>query len=269
MFNREFPKKFRLQHTRLLQFSPKQAKSRYSHVFATFEASACVLEEKLSLGAKDALCLLEILGILHFSELSMKIFEFAWRESQDFRKIHYGKNNSIDTLFDWHVSQFPGFVSGELNEWDEYRLQEASNVLASLFLITKRKHDDFFEISMHSLVHAWARNRFSQEEKKAQAWRATGSVLSLALSLKEPEIWHTHGRQLRPHVHSYISLDIPENDPSDYLEMIVPMLLTCAQFLGNMRDDKILANLPKQIFEAANISRLPQYPTYLPTTPEV
>ena len=81
----QFPNKFRQQRAKLLLFSPKQVKSRYSHVFATFEASAYVLEESLNLEAKDALCLLEVLAILHFSDLSMKIFEFAWRESQERR----------------------------------------------------------------------------------------------------------------------------------------------------------------------------------------
>ena len=283
----EFPNKFRHQHARLLQFGAKQAKSRYSHVFATFEASAYELEESLSLEAKDALCLLEVLTILHLSKLYMKIFEFAWRKSQELckvhpdkilhfskvftikfefewrkpqklRKGHPDKNRPINTLFDKHISRLPGFISAELNEWDEYRLQEASNVLASLFLIIKRKYNDFFEISMHSLVHVWARNRFNSEEKKAQAGRATGGVLSLALSLKEPEVSSTHKRQLRPHVHSYIRLYIPESDLPDYTEMIVPMPLTCAWFLDNMRDDKILANLLKQIFENLHIdSRSP------------
>ena len=86
------------------------------------------MEENLSLEAKDVLCLLKILAILHFSELSMKIFEFAWRKSQELRKVPYDKDQSIKTLFDWHVSQLPGFLSAELNEWDDYRLQEASNV---------------------------------------------------------------------------------------------------------------------------------------------
>lgn len=48
------PHKFRQQHAKLLQFSPKQAKSRYSHIFTIFEASASVLEERTSLEAKDA-----------------------------------------------------------------------------------------------------------------------------------------------------------------------------------------------------------------------
>ena len=178
------PTKFRQQHVRLLQFSPNQAKSRYSHVFATFEASASVLEGGTSIEAKDALRLLEILAMLHFSEFSMKIFEYAWKEAQKLRKIDHEKSDSILTLSDSHVSQLPGFISAELNEWDEFRLQEASSVLASLFLIGKRKHYDIFEISMHSLVHSWARNQFNSKEEKAQAWRATGSILSLALSLK-------------------------------------------------------------------------------------
>ena len=175
-----FPEKFRQQRARLLQFSLKPAKSRYSHVFATFEASACALEESITVEAKDAMSLLGILAMLHFSHLSSKIFKCAWKKSQDVRKLHYTKSDSDITLSDWHVSQHPGFVSAGLDEWDEFRLQEASNLLASLFLITKIKHHDFFEISLHSLVHAWARNRPDSKEKKVKTWRATGSVLSLA-----------------------------------------------------------------------------------------
>lgn len=253
-----FPHKFRQQHARLLQFNPQQAKSRYSHVFATFEASASVLEESMSLEAKDALRLLEILGILHFSELSMNIFEYAWMKFQKFRKTHHNKDDSIGSLFDWHVSQLPSFVSAEEDEWDEFRLQEASNVLGSLFLINKRKHDNRLEISMHSLVHAWARNRFKSKEEKAQAWMTTGSVLFLALSLQEPQIWHTHGRQLRLHVHSYLNLYIPQKGPFDRLEMMLPILLNCGRFLYRMRDDKILSDLLEKIFEDLHIdSRSP------------
>ena len=106
---------------------------------------------------------------------------------------------------------------------------------------------------MHSLVHAWARDRFNSEEKKAQAWRATESILSLALSVEKPEIQLLYRRQLRPHVHLYISLNIPESNPSDYLEVIVPILLISAEFLGNIRDNKILANWLKQTFENLRI----------------
>ncbi len=105
-------------------------------------------------------------------------------------------NGEIDTLIDWHVSQLPGFVGAEIDEWDYFRLQEASSLLASLFLITRRKQENHQDgISIHSLVHAWARNRLASKEKKGQAWKTTGSIL--ALSLAESKIWRTYyGRQL-------------------------------------------------------------------------
>lgn len=52
----------------------------------------------MSLEAKDALRLLEVLALLHFSKLSMKIFEYAWMKSQEVRKTHHNEGDSIDTL---------------------------------------------------------------------------------------------------------------------------------------------------------------------------
>ena len=106
---------------------------------------------------------------------------------------------------------------------------------------------------MHSLVYAWARFRLNSKEHKTQAWRATGSVLSLALSVHNPEIWLTHGRQLRPHAHSYLSLYNPGKDQSYCLEFLIPILFVFARLLEKLRDDKILANLLKQIFEDLRI----------------
>lgn len=50
-----------------------------------------------------------------------------------FAKPRGGKNDTIDTLLGWHVSQLPGFLTAELDDWDDFSLQEASCVLASLF----------------------------------------------------------------------------------------------------------------------------------------
>ncbi len=147
----------------------------------------------------------KVLTMLHFSELPPQIFETAWKGSQEVCKANVEKIGAVDTLIDWHVFQLPGFITAELDEWDAFRSQEASSLLASLFLINQRKQDNLFGISMHSLVHAWARNRLPSKKEKNQAWKATGSIL--AFSLAGSEIWRTHyWRQLRPHVHSYLSL---------------------------------------------------------------
>lgn len=93
----------------------------------------------------------------------------------------------------------------------------------------------------------------SQRKRRPKHGRIQGVILSLALSLEEPEVWHTYGRQLRSYTHSYVNLYIPEKAPSDRLEMILPILLTCARFLNRMRDDKILSNLLEKIFEDLHI----------------
>ena len=74
---KEYPKVFQKQRERLLKFRPKQAQSRYSDVYTTFEASASVLESSTNKKAMNALCLLEVLSMLHFSDLPMRIFEEA------------------------------------------------------------------------------------------------------------------------------------------------------------------------------------------------
>lgn len=129
-YGRFFRKKYSAQqHARVLNFSPTQAKSRYSHVLATFEASASALAESMSLEAKDALRLLEFLAILHSSGFSPKFFGYGWQTCQEARAIHHNEGNSISTLSNWPISQLADFLSAELNEWDDYRLQEASNVM--------------------------------------------------------------------------------------------------------------------------------------------
>ena len=75
----EYPAEYRRQHDRLLEYGPEQARSRYGNVYATFEASACRLEASTSVAAGDALALLDILSVLHFSGVPKQLFEDAWK----------------------------------------------------------------------------------------------------------------------------------------------------------------------------------------------
>ncbi len=63
-----------------------------------------MLEEGESMEAKDALHLLEILSMLHYSELPLQVFETAWKSSQEACKTKADKNGKIDTLINGHVS---------------------------------------------------------------------------------------------------------------------------------------------------------------------
>ncbi len=260
----QYPDKLRNERDKLLQLGPKQGKSRYSDVYTTFEASASVLEKSKSIEANNVLHLLKVLSMPNYSELHQHVFETAWKSSQEVCMIKVDTNGKINTLIDWLVSQLLGFVSAEIDEWDDFRLQEASIPMASLSLITRRKQENHKEeMSMHSLVHAWARNRLASKEKKGQAWKTTGSIL--ALSLVELKIWRKYyGRQLRPHVHSYLNLYISKRDLPDQISKLALMFLECAAFLTTILDNMMLANLLKRIFADLRIDpRSPSMQSYL------
>lgn len=74
---KQYPEEYHRQRKRLLKYRLSQAQSRYKDVYATFEASADVLENSQSETAHDALGLLAILSMLHSSALSLQIFEDA------------------------------------------------------------------------------------------------------------------------------------------------------------------------------------------------
>lgn len=247
----EYPAIFRRNRERLLKFSPKQAKSRYSDIFTTFEASASLLKSSESTQASDALCLLEILSMLHFNDLPTQLFEDAWKGAQIVRKADPNESNDIDTLSEWHVAQLPKFLLATLDAWDPFRLHEASHLLASLFLITEVTRNGFLEISMHSLVHTWLKNRLSSNEQ-IQVWSMTGSILALSFYCSQP--WQLYYRQLQPHVHSYINLYVTGVYSLDQNKSIASNLLHCGWGLSYMRDDILVARLLKRLTSELDIS---------------
>ncbi|KAF2962612.1 hypothetical protein GQX73_g10961 [Xylaria multiplex] len=69
----DYPAVFETQRAQLLQFSPKQAQSRYRNVYATLEASAQTLENLDSEeSVQDALCLLQLLSAFHYQGVPLE-----------------------------------------------------------------------------------------------------------------------------------------------------------------------------------------------------
>ncbi len=59
-------------------------------------------------------------------------------------------------------------------------------------------------------------------------------------------------------MHSYLNVYTSERDLPDLISKIAPMLLKCAMFLDEIRDDKMFANLLKRVFDDLSIdSRSP------------
>lgn len=78
----EYPAEYRRQCERVLRFNPKQARSRYSNVYATFEASAQVLESSSEETHRDAIELLHLLATFHYSGFPFDLLEDAWKSPE-------------------------------------------------------------------------------------------------------------------------------------------------------------------------------------------
>lgn len=242
---KDYPGIFQRQRERLLKFSPKQAQSRYSDVFSTFEASASLLQSSQTTEAKDALRLLEILSMLHFSRLPMQIFEDAWKASR-----RAGMSCELGTLSQWHVFQLPDFLVMIQGDWDSFRLQEAVSLLASLFLITESTQSGSVEISMHSLVHAWTKTRLNSKEQN-RVWRRTGAILALSISVTWP--WHAYYTQLQAHVQSYCELFTTGIYSLKPHPMIASILFNCGKALTLMQDNTLSLKILKSITDEFSV----------------
>ena len=128
----EYPRVFTQQRQRLLAFSPAQAQPRYRDVYATFEASAEILQLSPTESAADALQLLPVLAACGPSRLPLPLFEAAWKGARAF------SNTGSDEVFNltpWHVSHLLPFMRADCTVWDSFRLMEAVSLLKALSLV--------------------------------------------------------------------------------------------------------------------------------------
>ena len=240
----EYLIQYQQQCERLLKFSLNQARSRYLHVYATFEASAQVLESSSKETNRDALELLHLLAILHYNNLPFELFEDAWTGAQYARDIP-AKTASIDKLSKWHISQLPQFVQVDFDKWDPYRLHRAQNLLQSLALVTKGKENGSPTVSMHPLTHTWTNIRQNQVQKR-QSWRAIGCIL--ALSYYGNSAWRPYRTHLKLHLQSFLSSDSQERDIESPTMEMVRTLFQCGRLLHNLRIDSTLQDLLERLF---------------------
>jgi hypothetical protein len=249
----EYPIVYQRQRERLLRYRPEQARSRYYDVYATFEASAEVLEQSESEAAKDALCLLEILSMLDSAVLPLQIFQSAWDGGRKVLRTSRDKTSKIDAMSRSHVSRLPNFLAAESDEesdeWDSFRLIEASFKLVSLSLIMQHDLKGSIGLSMHPLTHAWFKDR-QDPEQQGISWLTTGCVL--VLSRPNSTIWQTQERRLLPHIQSYLNIKIRRVLLSGSEAIIVPILLECGWALLDMRQDSRLSHLLEDMFTELN-----------------
>ena len=252
----EYPCVYSQQRKRLLKFRPNQAQSRYGDVYTTFEASAAALHATDSEAAQDALVLLPILAAYGSSRLPLPLFQGAWmgarRVSLDVSS-NTTDDGALPRLTPWHVTHLPSLIPTGPKMWDNFRLVEAVDLLKAFSLVSTDNYDVYPSVSMHGLVHAWARDRQNTSEQHV-AWLGAGTLV--ALSADEDLFWTRQARQLQSHLQAVTSWEMSTIFGSEPPQMIVYALTRCGWLLRKMRDDAILFALLQRLFTHLDLDRL-------------
>jgi tetratricopeptide repeat protein len=222
---------------RLLNHLSLQAGSGYGFsVYTTWEVSLDEIKSRSDKTSKHAVELIQILGFFHHDNIADEIFERAWKNTHD-RKF---TQKNLAGMF--YISSEEGG-----SEWDPTAIREAAVLLASFSLV---KLDLIHHsMSMHPLVHAWARDRLSEDLRKH--YRAVASyTLSSAISKTFHASDYQFRRILVPHIDSCFesrqcSSTVLRYSDEDQVEMSDRLSLAFAEN-GRLRDsmelrEKILA----------------------------
>lgn len=239
----DYPYVYERQRQRLLAFKPDQAQSRYRDVYTTFEASAEFLKNIETEAARDALQLLPTFAVCGFNRFPFSVFETAWKNGKDV--LAKRNNRKFMLLTTWHVDHLPSSICTDGTIWDSFRLMEAVELLKKLALVSTDLQNDRMSLSMHPLIHAWARDRQNSNEQQ-ENWLRMGCLL--ALSHRNKPQYATFDLQLQPHLEALVER-IPDNVwAADQPRLIIGILINCAWMLHDMQSDAKVAGLLQTIF---------------------
>ena len=134
-------------------------------VYTTWEVSVKTIEERSSEAAQDAIELLKIFSFLHHDKIPKSMFILA-------------STAPDETSSGWMLSHQPNLILRQKGQtWDAYPLDAALSLLLAFSLITV---DEYDLVSIHPLVHTWARDRLSSSDQDA-IWAKTISTLALSI----------------------------------------------------------------------------------------
>ena len=237
----EYPALFQEQKKDLLKFHSKANFSKYENVYKTFEISADYLQNSERPGDLDALNLLHIVAFMHNSGISETIFLRA----ADYVPETQGSEHPLD-LSAAHISRLPYYMQQgwSSNPQDHQRWREARAVLESLSLITVHESNDLVEISLHPLVHDWAKER-QDHQIQCMAWQSAATIL--AMSCEGQFGYTSFFVQLQSHVRVCVSHDIRKFTSDISATEAAQTLIQFAYVLYRVGDDRSLDLLIQQL----------------------
>lgn len=185
----------------LLRTQPRQARSTYGTIEATFEVTAQRLLDSEEECDAHALQLLSLLAFLGRANLSEEVFTRAWKWGKENRNNPDECDQEV-TDFDIDKLSTRHFEFALCFAWamssDIVLFRQARARLDELSLVScTQSADGMVSTSMHPVIHSWARNRL-QESEQLQAWQVAAATL--ALSCGNDFGWQRFTYQLQPHL---------------------------------------------------------------------
>ena len=227
----EYPTTFQQRKQELLRFHSKQGMSTYGNVYSTFEVSAKYLLSSQLPEHLDALDFLHTLAFFHNSGISETIFQRASDYGSELRDTG-GSNDKIFSLSTGHIARLPKYFHQERpSPQNRSRWREARATLESLSIITVDEDD--YSITMHSLVHTWAKERQGDQDR-CKAWLSAATIL--ALSCKGCYGYRAFFIVLQPHVRACVSHDLVNYTQSISEMEAAQLLFQFAYVLRQMTD---------------------------------
>ena len=170
---------FQQQKQQLLKFHSNQSVSTYRNVYTTFEVSAEYLQNSRLSENLDALDLLHTIAFVHNSEISEKIFQRASEYAFELKDTGTSTDEEVLSLPVHHIARLPEYAQhGWHSLPHRLRWRKACAILESLSIINVHKDEGSFTISMHSLVHVWAKER-QDYQSRCRAWQSAATILAL------------------------------------------------------------------------------------------
>jgi hypothetical protein len=176
-----------VQHrARLLDHSPRQNTGYAWSVFTTWEMNYQQLDA-------TAQYMINLSSFLHFAHIQWDIFRraFARMPAEEVGSISQGFRDFFASFADDH------------HEWDEFRFHAVITQLRTFSMINRLSPDSH---SLHPLVHAWAADRMSEEDR-AQGRAASLVLLSLSIDDGQGEADVEYRTTLQDHC---AALQVPE-----------------------------------------------------------
>jgi Tetratricopeptide repeat len=197
--------------------------------------------------AHDALQLLLLLAVCGPSQLPLSLFEAAWKgaKSVPLDMDDNTEDDGVLLLTPWHVAHLPPLLVITSDAWDSFRLVEAVYLLKAFSLVSTDSNDGHLTVSMHPLIHAWARDR-QDHTGQHESWLQMGCVMALACG--EEALWKVRERLLQSHAEALTAWEVATMFAGESSILVTRILVNCGWLLHNTRADTKLFLLMMNIY---------------------